>query len=137
MATDRQTTGMAGEFLVVGQLFKRELQASVTFGNAKAIDVLAHNPRTERNFSISVKTLRAPNCFLLNPQTVSKNHTYVFVILNAPGKPERFFILPGKDLSENMAKFFGSSLSASSHHAINIGPLQEYEGKWSYFEESA
>ena len=43
---DQQITGMAGEFLTVGKLFKRGYQASVTFGNAKAIDVFVYNPRT-------------------------------------------------------------------------------------------
>ncbi len=37
---DQQLTGMAGEFLTVGKLFKRGYQVSVTFGNAKGIDVL-------------------------------------------------------------------------------------------------
>jgi len=41
---DQQLTSMSGEFLTVGKFFKRVYQASVTFGNAKAIDVLVYNP---------------------------------------------------------------------------------------------
>ena len=33
---DYQLTGMAGEYLTIGKLFKRRLQASLTVGNAKA-----------------------------------------------------------------------------------------------------
>ena len=137
MAIDKQTTGMAGEFLVVGQLFKRDFQASLTFGNAKTIDVLVHNPRTGRNLSVSVKTLRARNCFQLDPRTVSKDHIYVFVLLNDPETPERFFIVPGRDLVEDLKKFFGSSLPPASRPAVNFGSLKAYEGKWEYFEERA
>lgn len=101
-----QYTGMAGEFLVVGQLFKRKLQASVTLGNAKVIDVLAYNPRTERSFPISVKTLRkGPNCFQMNPSAVAATHTYVFVVLNEPGTPERILIVPGKDMAAEPRSF--------------------------------
>ena len=55
---DQQLTGMAGEFLTVGKLFKRGYQASITFGNAKAIDVLVFNPKNEKSYIVQVKTLR-------------------------------------------------------------------------------
>jgi hypothetical protein len=45
---DGQITGMAGEFLVAGKLFKRRMQVSVTMGNAKAIDLFVHNPRNDQ-----------------------------------------------------------------------------------------
>ncbi|GLW61739.1 hypothetical protein Hthe01_20880 [Hydrogenophilus thermoluteolus] len=40
---DGQVTGLAGEFFVAGELLKRGLQTSITFGNAKAIDIFAHS----------------------------------------------------------------------------------------------
>lgn len=133
-STDRQLTGMAGEFLVVGQLFKRHLQASVTFGNAKAIDVLAHNPRTDKVFSISVKTLRKRNCYPLNPKSVSRDHTYIFVLLNPPGEAEQYFIVPGSVLKKNLQSFFGASLTYEKRAAVNFGPLRNYEDNWRFFE---
>ncbi len=126
---------MAGEFLVVGQLFKRNLQASVTFGNAKAIDVLVHNPRTDKTFCISVKTLRRRNCFPLDPKCLSHTHTYVFVVLNSPEKAERFFIVPGPTLTSKPRNFFGASYDYKARAAVNFGPLAEYEDNWGYFEE--
>lgn len=36
---DHQVVGAAGEFLAAGKLFKRGYQVSVTYGNAKAIDL--------------------------------------------------------------------------------------------------
>ncbi len=135
MQADTQITGMAGEFLVVGQLFKRELQASVTFGNAKSIDIFAYNPRTERTFLVSVKTLRKRNCFFLNINALSPEHTYIFVILNSPDTPEDFFIVPGKDIVADKEHFFGASAHHNSHHAVNYGPLKPYLNKWHYFKD--
>ena len=134
MPTDRQTTGMAGEFLVVGKLFKRGIQASVTFGNAKSIDVLAYNPRNNKTFAVSVKTLRQKNCFPLLPQSVSAGHTYIFVILNEPDVPEKYFIVPGSDIAEDLPKFFGSSVNYEQRPAVNYGPLKPYENNWQHFE---
>src|SRR6187455_1873493 len=49
---DGQITGLAGELFVAAELLKRGLQTSVTFGNAKAIDLLAFNPATEKTFTV-------------------------------------------------------------------------------------
>ena len=56
-------TGLAGELFVAAELLKRGLQASVTFGNAKQIDLLAYNPATRKKFSIQVKSLRVKYYF--------------------------------------------------------------------------
>jgi hypothetical protein len=131
---DRRLTGMAGEFLVVGQLFKRHLQASITLGNAKAIDVLTYNPRTDTSYSVSVKTLRRRNCFPLNPTLVKDRHTYVFVVLNGPQESERFFIVSGVSILKDMPGFFGASLNYRQRAAVIFGPLKPYEDNWSLFE---
>jgi len=48
--SDGQLSALAGEFFVAAELLKRELQTSVTFGNAKAIDLLAYNPKINCTF---------------------------------------------------------------------------------------
>src|SRR5947209_1162122 len=82
---DGQVTGLAGEFFVAAELLKRGLQTSVTFGNAKAIDLLAYNSKTKRSFVIQVKALRKRNYHLLSREKVVAEHVYVFVVLNLPG----------------------------------------------------
>ena len=71
---DGQITGLAGELFVAAELLKRGIQTSITFGNAKAIDLLAHNPDTGRNFTVQVKAIRKKNVFpiahnRINPAT--------------------------------------------------------------------
>lgn len=130
---------MAGEFLTLGQLFKRGYQASVTFGTAKAIDLFVHNTGTDRTFNVQVKTLRAKNCFPARRESIKPDHVYVFVLLNGVSAPEDYFIVPGRDILADVNRFFGSSYKdptkPSSMPAINYGPLVPYRNNWKLFDE--
>jgi hypothetical protein len=135
---DSQLTCMAGEFLVVSKLFKRRYQASVTLGNAKAIDVLAYNPATGKNFAVQVKTLRRRNCFPIDRKAIKADHVYIFVFLNAFEDTEEFFIVPGAEILADIDRFFGSSFrnpdKPSPVPAINYGPLSPYKNNWGLFD---
>ena len=106
---DGQQSGMAGEFLVAGKLFKLGYQVGVTMGNAKAIDLLVENPRTNQPVSVQVKTLRKKNYFPLKREQIHANHIYVFVILNDTDENETFYVISGKTMLEDINRFFGSS----------------------------
>lgn len=137
--TDGQLSGMAGEFLTVGKLFKRGYQASVTFGNAKAVDVFVYNSETNKSFNVQVKTLRQKNCFPIRKESINPDHIYVFIILNKFEKEEEYFIIPGYDILNDINKFFGSSYrdpeNPSNMPAINHGPLTSYKDNWKVFDE--
>lgn len=138
MDNELQLTGMAGEFLTVGKLFKKGLQASVTFGNAKTIDVLAYNPQNDKNYNVQVKTLRKKNCFLIKKERIFPNHIYIFIILNNFPDNEDFYIIKGSTILENLDEFFGSSYinpEPSSMPAINYGPLKKFKDNWKIFNE--
>jgi hypothetical protein len=136
---DSQLTGMAGEFLTVGKLFKRGYQASVTFGNAKGIDVLVYNPTTDKSFIVQVKSLRHKNCFPVRQENIKPDHIYVFILLNDFDSPEEFYILPGSEIKSDIDRFFGSSYRdpdrPSNMPAINYGPLAPYRDNWQLFDK--
>ena len=135
---DSQITGMAGEFLVAGKLFKRKLLVSITMGNAKAIDLFVHNPKTDKTFAVQVKTLRGKNCFPIRKEKVKSNYIYVFVILNRDEQEEEYFIIPGIIIYDNINRFFGTSYikeKPSTFPAINYGPLKPFRNNWSLFEK--
>ena len=138
-ANDQQLTGMAGEFLTVGKLFKRGYQASVTFGNAKAIDVLVYNPENDKSYTVQVKTIRQRNCFLIKKENIKPDHIYVFIILHDFEQSEEYFIIPGGEILENIETFFGSSYrnpdKPSNMPAVNYGPLAKYKNNWQVFEK--
>ena len=136
---EQQLTGMAGEFLTVGKLFKRGYQASVTFGNAKSVDVLVYNPSNDKSYIVQVKTLRQKNCFLIKKERINPDHIYVFIFLHTFEEAEEYFILSGRKILENINNFFGSSYkdpnNPSNMPAINYGPLAQYKDNWQVFDQ--
>ncbi|MBO5531540.1 MAG: hypothetical protein J5977_03670 [Fibrobacter sp.] len=136
--TDKQISGMAGEFLTAGKLFKLGLQAAVTLGNAKSVDILAYNPQNKKNYNVQVKTNREKNCFLIGKENVSSEQIYVFVLLNSPNQNEDFFIVKGQTLLDNIHHFWGASYKEgkkTNMPAINYGPLKEFKNNWNIFFE--
>ncbi len=135
---ETQITSMAGEFLTVGKLFKRGYQASVTLGNAKAIDIFIFNPKSKKMFSVQVKTQRRKNCFPMKKESIDREHIYIFVRLNNFEDSEEFFIVPGKEILKDVNRFFGSSYldpnKPSKMPAINYGPLNSYRDNWAVFD---
>lgn len=134
-ATDKQISGMAGEFLTAGKLFKLGLQAAVTLGNAKSVDILAFNPQNNKNYNVQVKTLRARNCFPIKKEAVNKDHIYVFVLLNGNDQNEEYYIVKGETLLSDIKHFWGASygVKTSSMPAINYGPLKDFKDNWAVF----
>jgi len=134
---DGTLTSMAGEFLVAGKLLKRGLLVSVTMGNAKAIDLFVHNPKTDKTFTVQVKALRAKNWFPIHKEKVSPNHIYIFVILNHNEQEEEYFIVPGNTILDDINRFFRSSYSRekpSTFPGIWHSSLKEFKNNWSLFE---
>ncbi|MBU2603356.1 MAG: hypothetical protein KKA32_14555 [Actinobacteria bacterium] len=129
---DGQMSGLAGEFFVAAELLKRDIQTSVTFGNAKAIDLLAHNAETCTSYTIQVKALRANNYFLLDPRKLVADHVYVFLLLNGSGQHVRYFIVPGSELIEHPDRF-GRGFRDPKLPGILPRDLADFEDNWAVF----
>lgn len=134
---DGQITGLAGELFVAAELLKRGLQTSVTFGNAKAIDLLAYNPDTQATFTVQVKALRTNNYFLLSPSKVNRSHIYVFVVLNKPGQPVDYFVVPGADLADDPKRFGRAYYEIEKMPGVLPSTLRKlnYQDAWDIFHQ--
>lgn len=130
---DGQISSLAGEFFVAAELLKRGFQTSVTLGNAKAIDLLAVHPETGRTFAVQVKALRSKNYFPIRPKSVRRDHVYVFVLLNKPGQPVEYFVVPGAVLIDERARF-GKDFEHPTFPGIHPRVLQEFRDNWRAFE---
>jgi hypothetical protein len=98
---------LAGEFAVLSQLAYREIDANMTLGNTKSVDILVSNPKTNKMYKLEVKTsTNKPTRTTLFGNTydwqMDKKHEdiaednlfYCFVNFSKePGGP-RFFIVP-------------------------------------------
>ena len=128
---DGQKTGLAGEFFVAAELLKRKLQVSVTFGNAKSIDLFALN-ENGRTCTVQVKSVRTRNFFLIPRAAVNPDQVYVFVILNQPGQTVDYFIAWGKQLLKN--ELTNRFLDAPKGPGIRYQDLEPFRDQWSVFE---
>lgn len=134
--SDGQMTGLAGELFVAAELLKRGLQTSLTFGNAKAIDLIAVNPETGCKFTVQVKALRKKNYFPISHERIEAQHVYVFVLLNKPGEAVEYFIVPGTILAEYPERFTKWFLDPK-FPGIHPNVLQElgFADAWHVFHE--
>ena len=135
---DGQITGLAGELFVAAELLKRGLQTSVTFGNAKSVDLLAYDAQSKLAYAVKVKALRSTNYFLLNHKKVEPTQVYVFVLLNKPGQQVRYFIVPGEDLYSKPEQFSKAFMAPKMPGILpNVLKALGYEDAWHVFGAAA
>ena len=102
MAISKYLLGMAGEYAVCSELSKRGWDVSITFGNAKATDIILHLPNgTYRR--IEVKTSRTgrfvTNFFQKYYDKTLNNHPDYWVLVHIDDNYQtRFFILTHQEL---------------------------------------
>ncbi len=130
-----QLTAVAGELFVAAELLRRGIQCSVTFGNAKAVDLLAHRLSSGTHYAIQVKALKKRTYFPIKRTSVEGDCIYVFVILNEPGSSVEYFVVPGNDLTEK-ADRFGKDYFVPHPTFPGISPkyLEPYRNNWKVFE---
>lgn len=96
--------GVAGEYLVAGELSLRGCIASITLRNSRGIDIIASNSDATKSVSIQVKTnSKGESKWILNQKSetfYSENYYYVLVALNAIGERPKYYVVPSKTVAE-------------------------------------
>jgi len=127
-------SGVAGEYLVAGELSRNGYIASVTLRNTKGIDILCSNADATKSVGIQVKTNQAKNrSWMLMKKAedyYSDNLFYVFVNLNNGGHPN-YFIVPSKTIAKYVkrshTKWLGTPGRKGQKHKDN--PLRKFDDK--------
>ena len=100
--------GVAGEYLVAGELSRRGFIASITLRNSRGIDIIASNSDGSKSVSIQVKTNSdGGSSWILNKKSeeyFSDNHFYVFVALGPINERPKFHIVPSEIVSKTIYK---------------------------------
>lgn len=103
MGTVNQTTGMASEFYVLSVLLRCGINANLTLGNQKKVDIIVNNKGVA--MTIDVKGLKSSGDFVIGNYMESKddkNHFYIFVYYsdfeNIKENPE-LFVVPATEIS--------------------------------------
>jgi hypothetical protein len=91
--------GVAGEYLVAGELSRNGLIAAVTLRNSRGIDILVSKPGGIKSATIQVKTSLNPTAsWQLNKTDETPkgpNHYYIFVVLNGVSGPPKYHVVRG------------------------------------------
>lgn len=131
---DGQMTGLAGEFAVAAELLKRNIQVALTLGNAKSVDLYADCGCGRGPIRVQVKSLRKPNEFPISHEKIEADIVYVFVVLNAPGKPADFYMVPGRMLLAEPERFGKYFLDYKTFPSIHARHLRDFKDNWGVFE---
>jgi hypothetical protein len=98
--------GVAGEYLVAGELSFRGYIASITLRNSRGIDIIASNSEGTKSISVQVKTnSNGAKAWMLNKKAeeyYSNNHYYIFVALGELNERPSFHIVPSKDVADRL-----------------------------------
>ena len=127
---NRNTSHLAGEFLVAGELSRRGYAVSITMGNAKAVDI--HADTSERGtIKIDAKAGRAKGNWPIAKSSVQEDLYYVFVHLQTKNKIERnppeYFVASGKEiLSKDLIKTW-KTRQGIPYKTLNA---REYRERW-------
>lgn len=149
--SDTQLTGSAGEFLVAGELARREWVPSITPRGIERTDILAQHSGTADVIAIQVKTANPGYAFRLGKkaEAPAKQWTewFVFVALRELKQRPRFFVVPtdivaaltyvGHRAWLKEPKKDGSPRKDSSIRAIDPGQIDAYEERWDLLEHPA
>ena len=103
MKTVNQETGLASEFYVLSALLRNSVDAYITLGNQKKVDIVVNNKGVA--MTIDVKGLKSSGDFIIGNYMESKddkNHFYIFVYYsdfeNIKENPE-LFVVPAVEVS--------------------------------------
>ena len=126
---NRNTSHLAGEFLVAGELSRRGYPVSITMGNAKAVDI--HADTSERGtIKIDAKAGRAKGNWPIANSSVQEDLYYVFVYLQTENKiktnvPPEYFVASGKEIKTLIKTW--KTRQGIPYKTLNTG---EYRERW-------
>ena len=125
----KNTSHLAGEFLVAGELSRRGYPVAMTFGHAKSVDIYADTCRG--TIKVDAKAGRAKGNWPIKESSVKKDVYYIFVYLQTPNRirknmaPE-YFIVNGEDIrSKRLVETWGT------RQGITYSTLKaDYKDRW-------
>ncbi len=137
-------TNLASEYYVLSMLYRVGVNASITIGNKKSVDIMVE--KGDKLLTIDVKGLRDTSCFPIdNLKNKKPNHYLAFVSyrnsINNPAVIPTVYIVPANELEKKHAKLGGKSIVyvnpkgnrrvVEYHRLKKLG--KKYLSRWKYF----
>lgn len=125
------TSHLAGEFLVAGELSRRGYPVSITIGNAKSVDIYAEAKQSV--IRIDAKASRFKTSWPISEKSVRSEIFYIFVNLRTAKEvdkklPPEYFIVKGKEiLSNKLVNTNWKDMQGILYSTLNT---EEYKERW-------
>lgn len=131
MRANSHNTGIASEYLILAKLYRLGLEAYISQGNMKSIDIRVIQ-KSGIPISIDVKSVRAYSSLVVNNVTPLYNHFVVFVVYNNKFDDLNFepeiFVVPSLELP-SITETYGNE------KRVLKGKLFSYKNAWYYINE--
>lgn len=133
MRANTFNTGIASEYFILSKLYRLELEAYISQGNKKSIDirVIKENGKT---LSIDVKSVRGYSSLVVNNVEPKENHFLIFVVYNNKfedlNQEPEIFIVPSQKMCEPLVSLF------KEEKRVMKGKLADYKDKWNLLTDS-
>ena len=133
--------GLAGEHYVSGQLMLRGYIASMTLKNYPKVDLFVHNPRTNQQTAIQVKSIFGGKMYYVPEKIDEMNTPFVFVYFTKKRGEEipedvEYYIVPSKVVAKISHEIRETYISDRPHvkkeqpRMIGREHLKTYKDKW-------
>ena len=131
MRADSHNTGIASEYYILSKLYRLELEAYLTQGKTKSVDIRVIRP-DGIPITIDVKSVRGYSSLVVNNVKNIRNHFIAFVIYNNKFQdiqiePE-VFIVPSFEVYEIMETY-------NTEKRVLKGKLLKYKDKWEILQQ--
>jgi hypothetical protein len=131
--TDKNTSHLAGEFLVAGELARRGYAVSITLGNAKSVDIYVETGEYDergqkRTIRVDAKAARTKSWVI---GKIDDAICYIFVYLRtknqiSKNEPPQFFVARGNEIKK-LTKTYG--LMQEIPYNI-LATTEEFQERW-------
>ncbi|WP_417854619.1 hypothetical protein [Xanthomarina gelatinilytica] len=130
MRANPYNTGMASEYLILSKLFRLDLEAYISHGNKKSVDIRVIR-KNGTPISIDVKAVRAYSSLVVNNVETKEDHFVVFVIYNNKfenlnSHPD-IFIVPSTELPKITETY-------KKEKRVLKGCLTPYLNQWHFID---
>lgn len=128
---------MAGEFFVMGCLFRLGHEPALTLGNAKSIDVLVKTPSGVKE--ISVKAVQGGGKWPVDKGDLSGRENLVFVFLRYrdrefgdPKKQPDVWVMRAAEVEKRKRPWFAKSAIYYTHGKHAPVGLDQFRDRWDF-----
>jgi hypothetical protein len=131
-------TAMAGEFFVLEKLYRLGHIGTLTFGNAKSIDIIAKTGSGKLR-EISVKAIRGGGKWGVDRERAAAKSALLYVLLHYrdfgdPASSPEVFVIPALDAQSLKRRWFGGKAIYCSN-AKHRARLEPFRDRWDLIDK--